>query len=86
MALLKQDLISSPILIDPQFERSFRGHIDVSQYDIVGTLTQVINGKERVVTYFSRTLNPAQMNYSANDQDLLVIFGFLKHFSCYPDG
>ncbi len=41
---------------------------------------------ERVISYFSTELNDAQMNYSANDRELLEMVEFLKHFRCYLEG
>lgn len=64
----------------------FKCHVDASQYSIGGTLTQTADGSERVIAYFSRKLNEAQNNYSANDRELLGMIEILKHFRCYFEG
>lgn len=83
---LKHALTSAPVLAHPKFELSYKGHIDASQFAIGGTLTQIHEGKERVISYFSRKLNDAQTNYTANDRELLGLIGFLTHFRCYLEG
>eukprot|EP00171_Calliarthron_tuberculosum_P005616 IDg5616t1 len=85
-AELKTALTTAPILIHPNFAKPFRGHIDASQVAIGGTLTQLVDGQERVISYFSRKLDKAQVNYSANDRELLGLVGFLRHFRCYLEG
>ena len=83
---LKQALISSPILRRPDFSLSYRCFVDASQFAIGSTLTQIFDGAEHVIAYFSRKLNPAQTNYTANDRELLGMIEFLKHFRCYLEG
>ena len=51
---LKKSLISSPILCHPNFILPYKCHIDASLFDVGGTLTQVVNGSERVISYFSK--------------------------------
>lgn len=86
MEKLKISLTTSPVLCHPNFNLPYRCHVDASQYAIGGTLTQFIDGNERVVSYFSKKLNPAQMNYTANDRELLGMVEFLTHFRCYLEG
>lgn len=83
---LKLRLTSSPILSHPDFKKPFKCHVDASQFAVGGTLTQVVDGQEKAIAYFSRKLNKAQMNYSANDRELLGMIEFLTHFRCYLEG
>ena len=71
MEHLKDSLVTSPVLIHPDFTKPFKCHVDTSQYAVGGTLTQMEGGAERVIAYFSRNLNSAQQNYSANDRESL---------------
>lgn len=86
MERLKTLLVTSPILCHPNYELPYRGHVDASQFAVGGTLTQVQNGSERVIAYYSKKLNEAQTNYSANDRELLGMVQFLTHFRCYLEG
>lgn len=83
MENFKTALTTSPVLTHPNFELPYKCPADASQYAIGGTLTQNVNGTEHVFAYFSRKLNDAQMDYSANDRELLGMIEFLKHFRCY---
>lgn len=52
-----------------------------------GTLTQLDEeGHDRAVAYFSKRLNNAEENYSANDRELLGLLYFLRRFRCYLEG
>ena len=79
--MLKDAITSAPILVGPDWEKTFRGHIDASTEAVGGTLTQLDNdGKDRVIAFFSKKLSPAEQNYSANDRELLGLIYFLERF------
>ena len=63
----KEVLIKAPILIAPQWGKSFRFHIDASQEAVGGKLTQLINGADRVICSYSHKVNPAECSYTANE-------------------
>ena len=79
-------LIKAPILIAPQWNKPFRCHIDASQEAVGGTLTQLVNGSDRVIGYYSHKLNPAECNYTANERELLGLLYFLRRHRCYLEG
>jgi len=55
---LKQHLISSPILIYPDFEKPFFLYTDASSFGLGAVLTQKDNKKkEHVIAYASRRTN-----------------------------
>lgn len=83
---LKNSLSSAPVMRHPNWSKPFRGHTDASQSAVGGTLTQVIDGKEHAIAYFSKRLSEAEENYSANDRELLALVRFLEHFRCYLEG
>ena len=86
MDLLKNALSTVPVLVHPNFMLPYKCHVDASQYSVGGTLTQTVNNSESVIAYFSRKLNEAQWNYSANDRELLDMIEFLMHFCSYLEG
>lgn len=71
----------------PNWEKPFRCHIDASAVDVGGTLTQLDDqGSDRVVAYFSKRLNSAEENYTANNREILGLVYLLKIFRCYLEG
>jgi len=84
---LKTSITEAPILVSPDWEKPFRGHVDASQTAIGGTLTQLDeNGRDRVIAFFSKKLSDAEANYTANDRELLGLVRFLERFRCYLKG
>jgi len=84
---LKNSITSAPILIAPDWNKQFRGHVDASQLAVGGTLTQLDeHGNDRVIAFFSKKLTQAETDYTANDRELLGLIYFLKRFRCYLEG
>ena len=52
---------------------------DTSDREISGILSQMKDGKERVISFGSRTLNENERNYCITDKELLGI----RHFAAY---
>ena len=81
---LKQELTSPPILAHPDFEGSeFILDTDWSDRAIGGVLSQVQDGKERVIQYGARKLLPAEQNYSSNKGEMLAVIHFLQKWKYY---
>ena len=79
---LKKSITSAPILIPPDWKKPFRGHIDASETAVGGTLTQLDDqGKDRLIAFYSKKLDQAERNYTANDRELLGLIYFLQQFS-----
>jgi hypothetical protein len=53
---------------------------------IGGVLSQVQDGQERVIAYYSKMLNKAEKNYCVTRQELLAIVRTLEHFHKYLYG
>jgi hypothetical protein len=47
----------------------------------IGVLSQVQDGKERVIVFYSKTLNKLERSYCATRRELLAIVRTLEHFS-----
>ena len=81
---LKKELTSPPILAHPDFEGSeFILDTDWSDRAIGGVLSQVQNGKERVIQYGARKLLPAEQNYSSNKGEMLAVIHFVQKWKYY---
>jgi hypothetical protein len=60
---LNTTLCSAPILTYPQPGQRFIVDTDASNVGIGGVLSQLKDRQERVIAYFSKTLNKAERNY-----------------------
>ena len=83
---LKKRLQESPILAYPDPKEEFILDTDASNEGIGAVLSQVINGKEKVISYASRALNKAEKNYCVTRKELLAVVVFLKQFRQYLYG
>jgi hypothetical protein len=77
---LKVALCGAPILADTKPREGFIFDTDANNCGIGGVLSQVQDGKERVIAYYSKTLNKAKRNYCVTRRELLAIVRTLEHF------
>ena len=80
---LKEKLISAPILAYPDFTIPFHLCTDASDVGIGAILSQVINDKECVIAYASRTLNEHERNYSTCEKEALAVVWACQNFRHY---
>ena len=83
---LKEKLVSAPILAYPTREGQFILDADASGVATGDVLSQVQDGIERVIAYFSRALKKAERNYCVTRRELLAIVGGVRHFHNYLYG
>ena len=83
---LKQRMRSTPILTYPTKTDNFVLDTDASSEAIGAVLSQIQDGEERVLAYFSRKLSKAERNYCVTRQELLAVVASLKHFRQYLYG
>lgn len=84
--LLKNSLISAPILQFPDFQKEFILTTDASGKAIGAVLSQGSLGKDLPIAYASRILNKAEQNYSTIERELLSVCWGVKHFRPYLFG
>ena len=77
--LLKESLLSDPILALPNFSKPFLVTTDASGQAIGGVLTQ----EGRSIAYESRKLRTHELNYPTHDLELLAIVHALKIWCHY---
>jgi hypothetical protein len=76
---LKQALTSALMLVHFDETRAIKLEINASDSMVSEALFQLINQKEwHPVAFFSKTMNPAQCNYSIHNKELLAIMLSLK--------
>nr|XP_009758085.1 PREDICTED: uncharacterized protein LOC104210812 [Nicotiana sylvestris] len=83
---LKGRLVTAPIIITPDWEQLFELMCDASDIAI-----RVILGKRRnkifhSIYYASKTLNPAQMNYTITEKELFAVVWAFDKFRSYLVG
>jgi hypothetical protein len=78
---LRKCLTSYPIVIYPNFEKSFLLHTDASNYAIGAVLVQKDDqGHDHVIAYASRILTPAESHYTVTEKECLAVIWATKHF------
>ena len=83
---LKTALTEAPILAYPDFTPRFDLYVDASDEGIGMVLGQRQEGKERVIAYAGRSLNPAERNYSVTEREGLAVVEGIRHFQSYLYG
>lgn len=70
---LKCALQESVLLAYPNFEQPFILDTDASEHSSGAVLSQIQNGQEKVLSYFSTTHAPAELKYSTTRKELLAV-------------
>ena len=77
--LLRDKLISDPILVYPDFKLPFFVATDASNEAIAAALLQERDGTLKPIGYASRTMTPAEFNYGITDKEgLALLYGLQK--------
>ena len=84
--VLKDKLISAPIVVAPDWSFPFELMCDASDYAIGAVLGQKREKIFQVIYYASRTLNDAQLNYATTEKEMLAIFFAFDKFRPYLIG
>jgi len=83
---LKKRLCNAPVLRYPDFAKPFILYTDASGKGLGGTLHQEIDGAQHPVLFISRTLTPAERNYSATEMECLAVYWYFSKLAHYLDG
>ena len=84
--LIKDALVTTPILQTPRWDLPFEIMCDASNNAVGAILGQRINGNPVVTYYASKTLGGAQVNYSTTEKELLAIIFALEKFRSHVLG
>ena len=85
-SMLKQAMISSPVLALPNTTDTFILDCDASNFSIGAELNQLQDGQAKVIAYSSFVLTPAQRRYCTTRKELLALITFCRHFRHYLIG
>lgn len=83
---LKREIASDRVLIPFNPELPVQLACDASPTGIAGVLSHLIGDKERPIAFASRSLTPAEQNYSQLDREALAIVYAVQHFHQYVFG
>jgi transposase InsO family protein len=83
---LKQKLVEAPILGYPDPQTQYILDTDASLVGVGAVLSQIQDGRERVIAYYSKTLSPAERNYCVTRRELLAVIKAVRFFRPYLYG
>ena len=75
--------MSPPILAFPNFSQQFILFTDASDSAIGGVLSQIRDGQERVISYWSRQLQKVERNYTTIEREGLAAVAAITEFYLY---
>ena len=81
--VLKNALISAPIIQPPDWKLPFEIMCDASDYAVGAVLGQRVDKKLNVIYYDSRTLDAAQRNYGTTEKESLAVLFACDKFRPY---
>ncbi|GBP10966.1 Retrovirus-related Pol polyprotein from transposon opus [Eumeta japonica] len=82
----KRILFKREILAFPDFDKAFNLTTDASNYAIGAVLSQGEIGKDKPITYISRSLNKTEEGYATNEKEMLAIVWALDNLRNYLHG
>ena len=80
---LKNALTSTPVLAYPRSDGMFILDSDASNFCVGSVLSQVQDGEEKVILYFSKSLSKPERNYCVTRRELLAIILGVQHCHHY---
>jgi hypothetical protein len=81
--ILKETLISAPIIQPPDWSLPFEIMYDASDYAVGAVLGQTKNRKYHAIAYASKTLIGPQLNYATSKKELFAIIFAIDKFRSY---
>ena len=75
---LKDGLVSALVLGYPEYPYIL--DTDASAVGVGAVLSQIQEGKEKVIAYYSKTLAPPERNYCVTRRELPAVVKAVKHF------
>ena len=82
---IKDALTRAPVLARPDFTNPFIIQCDASNSVLGALLAQMFEDGEHPIVYASRTLTPAERNYSTTEKECLALLWAIKKFRPYVE-
>lgn len=87
MEEIQEKLTTAPVLAHPNYTKPFIVHTDASTFGLGVVLSQKDSeSKEHPIVFLSRTLSPAEKNYTSTELECLAIIWGLRKLHPYLDG
>ena len=84
---LKQAMISAPVLSTPDLSKPFTVYVDASGIATGGVLLQEDEHKKlHPLAFISKKLQPAELNYTVGELEMLAIVHALQAWRCFLEG
>lgn len=83
---LRTAMCTSPIVANPDFRVEFCIQCDASDVSAASVLTQVQEGKEVVIAYFSHKWASTEKSWAATEKEAASVLKSIQHFRCYIYG
>ena len=84
---LKQAMISAPVLATPDLSKPFTVYVDASGIATGGVLLQEDEHKKlHPLAFISKKLQPAELNYTVGELEMLAIVHALQAWRCFLEG
>ena len=80
---LKGKMKSAPVIAFPRDSDTFILDCDASNEAIGAVLSQIQDGREKVIAYASRLYSKAELNYCVMRKEFLAVVYFCKYFRQY---
>ena len=84
--LLKKSLTESPCLALPDITDALNSYelaIDASRSGFGATLSQIVNGKRRIISYYSKAVPNHQKRFGSTKLEFLALYNACMHFKNY---
>lgn len=73
-------LTTAPIIQPPRWDQPFEIMCNASDFALGAVLGQRLDKEPHVISYASKTLNSAQLNYTITEKELLAVVFALDKF------
>ena len=84
--ILKEKLVSAPVLAFPRFDHEFVVDCDANDYGLRAVISQRQDGDEKVIAYASPVLQDRGHRCSTTKKEILAMMNAIKHFRHYLCG
>jgi len=84
---LKDDLVSAPVLVRPDFSKKFYLHCDASDFCVSGTLMQKDDeGHDHAITYINKILSSRERKWTTTEKECYAVIWSLEKLRPYIEG
>lgn len=84
--IIKEALVTAPVLSCPDFDRTFTLQTDASSYGLGAVLTQQFEEGEKVISYLSRSLTKQEMKLTVTEKECLAVIWSVEKLRYYLEG